>query len=132
MTYSLSEKQVENILQFNCEQRYDYFLNKVADWGELWILVNDDQLFLKLYSEDDDLDYVPVWPHQRFAESYAANLDEPLQPRKLELDTFFERWLPGLSRDGLSINIFPVQDENVLIVTPAEFREDLEARLAGE
>lgn len=130
MTYTVSEKQLENILQLGCETRYDYFLNKVADWGELWILVNAEQQFLKLYAEDEDLEYVPVWPHEIFAQHYASNLEEPLQPRKLDLETFFERWLPGLTRDGLSIDIFPVQDDNVLLVTPAEFRDDLEARLA--
>lgn len=132
MSYTLSEKQFENMLQLDCQKRYDYFLNKVADWGELWILINAEQQFLKLYSVEDDLEYVPVWPHEKFAMHYAETSDEPLQAKMLDLETFFERWIPGLKRDGLSIDIFPVQDDNVMIVTPVEFQNDLELRLAGE
>ena len=31
LTYKLSEKQLEHILQFNCGKRYEYFLGKVTD-----------------------------------------------------------------------------------------------------
>ncbi len=132
MSYKLDPKQRERIQKLPCDQRYDYFLKKVTDWGELWILINDERQFLKLYSEDDDIEYLPIWPHADFAADYAEKDGEQLQPEKLDLDTFFERWIPGLKGDNLCVNIFPTLDQTVLIMKPSELAEDIEGHFGSD
>jgi hypothetical protein len=126
----MNETQFETALNLKCDARYDYFLKKVADWGELWILVNEDQQFLKLFSEEDQIEYVPVWPHADFASDYAKNTDDTLLAKKISLEVFFDRWIPGLQRDELQLSVFPNADDTVWIIDIEDFQEDLEAALS--
>lgn len=64
-----------------------------------------------------------------FVKHYAASLEETLVPFKLTMVIFFDRWLPGQTQDGLSINVFSLRDEDALIVTPAEFQGDVDGHL---
>jgi uncharacterized protein DUF2750 len=130
VSYKLDPKQLEKILNKSCEERYDYFLNKVADWGEVWILVNDNQEFLKLFSEEDKSEYVPVWPHADFARAYASDSDEPLKAKKISLQVFFERWVPGLEDDGFSVSVFPNLEQTVWIMEPEDLQLDIEEALS--
>jgi len=125
----MNENQFDSALNLKCDARYDYFLKKVADWGELWILVNDDEQFLKLFSEDDDIEYVPIWPHSDFATEYAKSSEDALYAKKITLDVFYERWIPGLQGDELQISVFPNSDETVWIIEAEDLLEDLEQAL---
>ena len=107
------------------EERYDFFLDEVAEEREIWILVNPDNHFLKIVSEEDDIAYVPVWPGEDYAADYAAGADE-LTPKAISLPDFFKRWVPGLSNDGLEIGVFPAPDSEVWISDPRELQKDLQ------
>jgi len=130
LSYKLNAKQVDNIFKLSCEERYDYFLNKLADWQELWILVNEDKQFLKIFSEEDALEYVPVWPHPDFAVAYVGDSGEPLTPKRILLSDFFDRWVSGLQRDELEVGVFPSLDKTVWMTAPSELQEDLEDLLS--
>ena len=122
----MNQKQLDSALNLSCEERYDYFLNKVASWEEVWILVNDGEEFLKLFSEEDKLEYVPIWPHPDLASEYANNAGETLFAKKITLTVFFDRWIPGLERDNLMLSVFPSTDSTVWIMEPSELLADLE------
>lgn len=124
----MNKSDLNEVFKLGCEDRYEYFLDGVIDSGEIWILVNDKQEFLKLFSEDHELEYLPIWPHEDFAREYGQDSDEVLTPKKITVADFFSRWVPGLQGDFLQVSVFPNFDETVWIMEP----EDLQADLQGD
>ena len=63
----MSDNPLAQILEMDGEERYDYFLDAVVEEREIWILVNADNQFLKIVSDEDGVAYLPVWPGSEFA-----------------------------------------------------------------
>ncbi|MGP4844400.1 DUF2750 domain-containing protein [Marinobacter sp. 1Y8] len=125
----MSDDQLKSVLGLNGEERYDYFLSEVAEDREIWILVNAENRFLKIVSEDGDVEYLPVWPRSDFAQNYAEDADG-LQPKSISLPEFFKKWVPGLESDGLEIGVFPGLDKTLWITEPAELKNDLQDEMS--
>ncbi|WP_066965807.1 DUF2750 domain-containing protein [Microbulbifer sp. Q7] len=125
----MSTDDLKAILDLDCEARYEYFLDLVGEEREIWILINRDEHFLKLHSEDQGgFEYLPIWPSTEFAEAFATE-DSELQPRSVPLPQFLNRWLPGLEKDGIDIGVFPGSDESVWITGPNDLGNDLREEL---
>ncbi|MEC7433621.1 MAG: DUF2750 domain-containing protein, partial [Pseudomonadota bacterium] len=56
---AMSDNPLASILEMDGEERYDYFLDAVVEERELWILVNGDNQFLTIVSEEDGVGYLP-------------------------------------------------------------------------
>jgi len=130
LTDELSRSEINAAMQLTCEARFDYFVEQVANHGDIWILANDQDQFLKIYSEEDEFEYLPVWPHSALALEYAKTAEEVLKPKSLTLVQFFNRWIPGLTEDGLDVGVFPTKDKIVWIMHPAELKADLQKEIA--
>ena len=126
----MSSESLQQILELNGEERYDYFLGEVLEEREIWILVNAENRFLKIVSEDDGVAHLPVWPSAEFAAQYAKGSDE-LSPKSISLPDFFKKWVPGLSKDGLDIGVFPGADGTLWITEPEELKRDLQDELSS-
>jgi len=126
----MSDDSLEYILQMNCEERYDYFLSKVGEEKEVWILVNEEKQFLKIYAEDERFEYLPVWPSPEFAIDYAKE-SKDLSPKSISLPELFKKWIPGLKKDGLEIGVFPGLDADVWVTAPSELQNDLQDELSA-
>lgn len=124
----MNDPELARVLALDGEERYDYFLSRVAEDRELWILVNADNRFLKIAAEDN-VEYVPVWPDSVFAAGYAGGADG-LVPKSLSLPDFFRKWVTGLSRDGLDVGVFPGLDRALWITDPEELKRDLQDAMA--
>lgn len=121
----MSNHPGNDILEMGGEERYDYFLDEVAEHREVWILVNTDNHFLQIVSEEDRIAYLPVWPTEAFAASYDAGTDE-LSPKAISIPEFFHRWVSGLTRDGLEVGVFPGADGELWITEPQQLKDDLQ------
>ncbi len=129
----MNQDQIEQILKLSCDERYDYSLVDMVDNKEIWILINDDDQFLKLFSEEEDIEYLPIWPAEDFAREYANHLNEGLTPKSIALPHFLNKWIPGLQRDGLQVNVFPsAMDDSSWIMPPDELRDDLKDELSNQ
>jgi len=126
----MSSSQLEQILDMNGEERYDYFLSVVLEEREIWILVNGENRFLKIVSEEDGVAYLPVWPSEEFAAGYAQGSDG-LSPKSLSLPDFFRKWVPGLTKDGLEVGVFPGADSTLWITEPEELKRDLQEEMSS-
>lgn len=126
----MSNDQLKDVLELDGEERYDYFLSQVVEEREIWILVNSENRFLKIASEDADLEHVPVWPSADFAAEYAKGSDD-LSPKSIALPDFFKKWVPGLTKDGLEVGVFPGLDQTVWITEPEELKRDLQEELSS-
>ena len=125
----MSDDPLKDILSLGCEERYDYFLSKVGEDKEIWILVNKDQQFLKIYAEDDSYEYLPVWPESDFAVEYCKDSQE-LSPKSITLPEFFKKWVPGLQKDKVEIGVFPGLDNDLWVMEPSELKQDLQDELS--
>lgn len=126
----MNDTPLAHILQMDGEERYDYFLGAVAEEREIWILVNADNRFLKIVSEEDGVAYLPVWPGKGFATEYAAGAGD-LSPKSIALPDFFRKWVPGLTRDGLEVGVLPGTDGELWITGPEELKGDLQEVMAS-
>ncbi len=126
----MSQNEVSEILGLDCEARYEYFLDAVGEEREIWILINSDEHFLKLHSEDQGgFEYLPLWPSEAFAEAYAAS-ESDLKAKSIPLPQFLNRWLPGLEKDAIEVGVFPGADNSVWITEPADLEQDLREELS--
>ncbi|KPQ27587.1 MAG: Protein of unknown function (DUF2750) [Marinobacter excellens HL-55] len=121
----MSDDGLAGILGLDGEERYDYFLSLVAEEREVWILVNADNRFLKISSEDEGVEYLPVWPASAFALEYAKGAED-LSPKSISLPDFFRKWVPGLTKDGLEVGVLPGLDKTVWITEAEELKRDLQ------
>ncbi|WP_328185993.1 DUF2750 domain-containing protein [Marinobacter sp. OP 3.4] len=125
----MSDNPLTQILEMDGEERYDYFLDQVAEEREIWILVNADNHFLKIVSDEDGVAYLPVWPGTEFASEYAKGAGD-LSPKAISLPDFFRKWVPGMTKDGLEIGVFPGVDSELWITGPEELKNDLQEVLS--
>ncbi|GAA3921129.1 DUF2750 domain-containing protein [Litoribacillus peritrichatus] len=123
--------QLEDIQKLSCEDRYNYFLSVVGEEREIWILVNEEKQFLKIFSEDEGFEYLPVWPSLEFAQVYCESVTETLKPKNIGLPEFFKKWVPGLQGDGLEVGVFPGSDATVWIMAPSEIKDDIQDELSS-
>ncbi len=127
----MTKNAPENIASLSCEERYDYFLDEVAEQREVWILINNDKQFLKIFAEEYQIEYLPVWPSEHLASAY-DNSAERLIPKSVSLPEFFKKWIPGLKRDGLEVGVIPGQDGTLWITEPEELANDLQDALSSQ
>ena len=48
----MNQDALTSVLELDGEERYDYFLSQVGEEREIWILVNTENRFLKIVSEE--------------------------------------------------------------------------------
>ena len=127
MSYHMHPKQLENVFALTSKQRYEHFILKVCDWEELWILEDNNKDFL-IITPQEDLAYLPVWPHADYALAF-HEIYPSLKPSRVELDGFLETWLPNLNNDGLKVGVLPNLGTTVWIIDPLDLKAELENEL---
>ena len=127
MSYRMHPKQLENVFALTSKQRYEHFISKVCDWEELWILEDNNKDFL-IITPQEDLAYLPVWPHADYALAF-HEIYPSLKPSRVELDSFLETWLPNLNNDGLKVGVLPNLGTTVWIIDPLDLKAELENEL---
>ena len=127
MSYELTELERNAALRLNADYRYEHFISKVARSGELWALKDENGLlFLK---SDNDETCLPVWPHAEYAQLWAVGDQAHYQPQSITLKIWLERWIDGLTQDGIAVTVFPIQGEENLVEEPSELAESLNKKL---
>lgn len=119
---ALSKSEHQRLLGLSNHQRYQYFIEKAVETGEIWSLANDEG-WVTLTSEGDNC--LPVWPYAELAADWANNDWGDCQPKAVALNTWLERWTKGLSQDQTLLVVFPNLKEEALLVEPNELDEDL-------
>lgn len=105
--------------------RYEYFIKKTADYEEIWGLYNDGWATAR---DDMGNTLIPFFPNEKFAEAFAKKEWEGYRAKRIELDYFLEKWIPGMRSDGVKPSMFPTDTDSALMNVDT-LREDLEAEL---
>lgn len=125
----MSEQPTDNFASMDCESRYDFFLSVVGEERDIWILINQDNQFLKIFSEDEGIEYLPIWPTAELASDY--NSEGDLTPKAIALPEFLNKWVKGLTADGFDVGVFPGEDKSVWMTSPEELKADLQEELSA-
>ena len=110
----------------NPNDRYDYFIRKITDFEKVWGLYNDGWA---MSSGPNKNEMMVFWPEKEFAKLCANGTWENYKPKNIKLNTFLDKWLPGMEKDGLSIGIFQTPDDKGVIMTPSQLLENIRSEL---
>jgi len=124
----MSTEHIQSLYELDCESRYDYSLTQFVEERDIWILINQDEQFLKIYSEDEAFEYLPVWPSEELALHYAADTQE-LQAIAISLPEFLKKWVTGLEKDQLEVGVFPGLDATVWVTSANDLKNDIQDEL---
>ena len=121
-----TNKKIENILKMSEDERYNYFIRKVADFEQIWGLSNDGWALL---GDNNGSQILPLWPEKEFAELCAVDQWKDYKAEVIELDNFIEKWIPGMTKDKTLINVFLTPNAKGTVISPADLYSDLQDEL---
>lgn len=121
---ALSLGKIRNVLELSSNERYLYFVRKIADFEEVWGLRGDSG-WLTVHGANPDQVGFPVWPELEFAELCATDEWHGMTASKIALVDFLEKWLPGLSTDKRVVSVFPTSGSKSLLIDPLVLLEDI-------
>ncbi len=127
MTYSLSSKNRQASLALSDNKRYELFVRKVAEEGEVWSLANEDG-WVTVTGEDGE-NCLPVWPHPDYTLDWANGDWADCKPKMIDLATWLERWTLGLDQDETLLVVLPNLKEEAVLVDPLVLDEDIRTAL---
>jgi hypothetical protein len=122
MNYELTADDLNKLSLLDAEQRYDYFIQAVADLEKIWILVDEEGFVLV---DADEERCIPVWPHAELAELWINGDWAQCQAQAIDIATWLDKWTSGLDGDELAIAVFPHAAEPGVVIGPEEFSETL-------
>jgi hypothetical protein len=127
MAWILRDDEIAAVLQLDGGARYSYCVKKITDEKQLWSLMQDDGW--ALMADDTDQELIPIWPHEKFATLCATGFFADHQPKSIAIDTWLERWIPGMEKDGRIIAVFPTAESKGVLVDPRRFEADIREEL---
>ncbi|MBU1619085.1 MAG: DUF2750 domain-containing protein [Gammaproteobacteria bacterium] len=122
MNYELTADDLNKLSLLDAEQRYDYFIQAVADLEKIWILVDEEGFVLV---DADEERCIPVWPHAELAQLWINGDWAECQAQAVDIATWLDKWTAGLGGDELAIAVFPHAAEPGVVIGPEEFSETL-------
>jgi hypothetical protein len=111
--------------QLSENDRYYYFIEEVKKSKEIWLLQASDGFFAMVEDESGQ-QYVPVWPSNAFASTYATGDWDGYIPEKMNLLEFLE-WMKELKNDQILIGVFPNSEFQAIPADPIEIGQVLKA-----
>lgn len=120
-----SADAIASIFALSTAERYDIFINEVAENKQVWALKGKGGFVA--FSDDEGQNHFPFWPAPEFANVLANDDWADCQPEALPLAVFMERWLPGMAEDERLVAVFPALDGSCMVSDPLSLHADLMA-----
>ena len=124
MTGHLHPKEMETVLALSGQERYGYFVERVADREEVWGLQNEEGWVLIGFQDGDAF---CLWPHADYARACTIGDWSDCVPEPISLEELIGELLPALQRDSLRLAVFPTPTGEAVVVHPRDFQEHLES-----
>lgn len=119
----MSPQDLKDLSRLSAEERYDYLVDTIISDEQVWTLQSDDGVVLM---SSEGVDCLPIWPHAELAKEWASGNWADCYPAAIDLDSWMSRWLPGMEADGYSLAMFPSVNEEGIVMTPKDLRDQLE------
>ncbi|WP_409290191.1 DUF2750 domain-containing protein [Pseudomonas sp. KCJK8927] len=122
----MHDSKVLNVSSLSSEGRFEFFMRKVADFEVVWGLYDEGWATATLEGNV----VVPFWPEEEFAKRCATDEWGDFWPRKIAIEDFLDKWLPGMHSDSRLCQVFPVPGDVGVVISPTALevalREELE------
>lgn len=119
--------KVKNILSMDGQSRYNYFVEKVADFKVVWSLKSTGWV---LVADAEGRIAAPFWPESEFAQLCAKGEFADAKADSVDLEAFVDRWLTGLEKDQRLVAVFPTPNDRGVVVAPNQLLVDLRNAMA--
>lgn len=119
----LSDLELAAVQALPGPDRYAYFVRRVAEREVLWTLRNEEDFVV--FTDDERRELLPVWPDRRFAEACSQTSSDETQPFKIDLDRWLAAWTPSMETEGRLIAVFPLPNDQGVVVSPGQLADDL-------
>ena len=121
----LSDAVIEQAMKLSAEERQELVVSYVAKAKEIWMIQGSEGFVMFEGGESVQL---PVFPHRDLAQKFVDINEIEGQCVSVELAEFKETWLPGLTKNGVELVMFPTTSDVENLVMTAD---DLAAELNG-
>lgn len=123
----LNEQAIKTISELEPYKRYQYFIKKIADFEELWLLIDENDDIV--YSEIENELIVPFWSNEEFTDSCVNGAWRNCTPTKVTLEDLGVKVLSFLRQKKALVDVFPVDNKSGFVVSIEEFLRDLDEEL---
>ena len=124
---TICDEEARRIAALPAEQRYDYFVNEVADRGEAWGLYDEGWA---MAVTDEGQPVFPLWPRREYALLCATDVWDQYQARSILIDKLLNSILPGLEQENSLPGVFFLAQGRGVTPSVGELVNDLRSRLA--
>ena len=121
----LSDAVIEQAMKLNAEDRQELVVSYIAKANEIWMVQGTEGFVM---FEGGDSVQLPVFPHRDLAQKFVDINDIEGQCVSVSLEEFAQTWLPGLTKNGVELVMFPTTSDVENLVMTAE---DLASELNG-
>ena len=128
MSYDVNEYEFGSVLKLSGSERYEYFIQKIADWEELWSIRDSEGW--GLMRDDSGKELVPIWPAEKYASACCTGVWEGYSPNNIPLDYWLEKWIPGMLKDDRLCAVFPLPTDKGVVVGPERLEKDISEALS--
>ncbi|WP_140484765.1 DUF2750 domain-containing protein [Flavobacterium sp. GSA192] len=125
----MNDKEIENVSNLEPYNRYQYFIKKVADYEELWTIIDQSGDFA--LSDIDDKVLISFWSAKEYIDSNLNDGWENCSPKKLTFDDLEDEIFDLIASENYLINVFPVNGKSGFVVNLDEFSRDLSDELGS-
>ena len=126
--YELNQMHLANVLGLSVPERYSYLVKRFADWEQCYGLRSEAGWAAA--GDDNGNEFIPIWPHERFAQLCMEGYWADCQPVVITLDEWFEKLRPYLQKKRLGLAVFPLPQGGGVTVDLERFTADLEEELS--
>lgn len=123
----MNDKEIESVSNLEPFKRYQYFIKKIADFEELWTIIDGNGDFA--LSDIDDKVLISFWSAEEFVNLNLNDGWENCGSRKLTLDDLEDEIFDLIASENYLINVFPVNGKSGFVVGLDEFARDLSDEL---
>lgn len=123
----MNHHEIENVSKLSPKNRYDYFIRKIADFEELWTIIDANSDFT--LAEIENSTVVSFWTHEAFIESNLTPDWADCIPFKMDIYTLQDIVIPLIRQNNYLINVFPVDSRVDYIVALNDFVNDLNEKM---
>ncbi len=120
-------KEIESVSKLSPLERYKYFIKKIADFEEIWTIIDENGDYA--LSDIDDKVLISFWSAKEFIYSNLEGGWEKCVPKILSFDDLENEIFDLVASEDYLINVFPVNGKSGFVVELDEFAKDLSDEL---
>jgi hypothetical protein len=123
----MNKKDFLEILNLPVLKRYNYFIEKVAGFEEVWGLYDNNGWAMFINRSGHKM--VPFWPNKIFAEICILNFGEEYRPEPIDIYKFIGSWLLELKENQIKPAIFYTPNKTYFKVNNDILINDIKSEL---